>query len=249
MKKLKKNDKQILFSLLIRKYAKREIKKPKKDVIGVMKREGLYKEQRPINQVKLFMLFRKKYIQALTKSLEEPSKLYQIFYLINVTTMHKKIAKQRFIRELIRKWRFAAFAKKIAKSKLELMYKNLHASYLQMADEFFGEDNVNPSVIKEFERFGNNVGMFTGEEPQFAEDMNKKYYSTVEKKYIFERGISGDIKKPMKKTKVIKEETEKVEEIEEKRKTVKPIITGGGKKIINREYSKDLFAKYQKKQK
>ena len=80
--------------------------------------------------------------------------------------MHKKILKQRFIREFIRKWRFAAFAKKMAKKKLELMYKKLHSSYLQLADEFFGEDSINPSVIKEFEILGNNVGMFTARPPR-----------------------------------------------------------------------------------
>ena len=245
MNVLKKNDKEILFSLLIRKYAKREILQPKKDVVGVMKREGLYKESRPINQIKLFKLFRKKYIKELTKSLEEPSQLYQLYYLINVTAMHKRIAKQRFIRELIRKWRFAAFAKKIARTKLELMYKNLHASYLQMADEFFGDDNVNPSVIKEFERFGNNVGMFTGEEPQVGEDMNKKYYSTVEKKYVFDKGYGDDMRKSVKKTKIIKEETEEVEEIEEKRTSIKP--KNRNTKILNRGSKKDPFAKYKKK--
>ena len=76
----------------------------------------------------------------------------------------------------------------MARKKLELMYKNLHASYLQMADEFFGEDSVNPSVIKEFEMFGNNVGMFTGENPQIGEEINKKYYANVEKKYISANG-------------------------------------------------------------
>ena len=150
-----------------------------------MHRDALYAESRPLNQIKLFKLFRKKYIKELTSSLEEPAKLYHLYYLINVTLMHKKIAQQRFYRELIRKWRFAAFAKKMARKKLELMYKNLHASYLQMADEFFGDDSVNPSVIKEFEMFGNNVGMFTGENPQVGEELNKKYYANVEKKYIF----------------------------------------------------------------
>ena len=90
--------------------------------------------------------------------------------MINVTEMHKKIAQQRIYRELIRKWRFAALAKKITRKKLELMNKNLHASYLQTADEFFGDDNV---------------GMFIGENPQVGEDMGKKYYSNVEKKYSF----------------------------------------------------------------
>ena len=62
----------------------------------------------------------------------------------------------------------------MARKKLELMYKNLHASYLQMADEIFGdENNINPSVFKEFERFGTNVGMFTGQEPEIDEELNK----------------------------------------------------------------------------
>ena len=54
----------------------------------------------------------------------------------------------------------------MAKKKLELMYKNLHSSYLQLADEFFGKDSINPSVIKEFEILGNNVGMFTARPPR-----------------------------------------------------------------------------------
>lgn len=100
--------------------------------------------------------------------------------------MHKNIAEQRFYRELIRKWRFISFTKKMARKKLELMYKNLHASYLQMADEIFGDDNnINPSVFKEFERFGANVGMFTGQDAEVDEELNKKYYSTVDKKYVF----------------------------------------------------------------
>lgn len=87
--------------------------------------------------------------------------------------MHKKISNQRFFRELIRKWRFIAFTKKMARRKLELMYKNLHASYMQMADEIFGDDEVNPSVIKQFEMFGNNVGMFTAQEPEVGEELKK----------------------------------------------------------------------------
>ena len=42
-----------------------------------------------------------------------------------------------------------------------------------MADEFFGEDNGNPSMIKEFEMFGNNFGMFTSENPQIGGEIIK----------------------------------------------------------------------------
>ena len=81
----------------------------------------------------------------------------------------------------------------MTRKKLELMYKNLHASYLQMADEIFGEDKYNPSVFKEFERFGSNIGMFTGQQAKIDEELNKKYYSDVNKKYVFTTKASGKI--------------------------------------------------------
>ena len=107
--------------------------------------------------------------------------------------MHSNIANQRYYRELIRKWRFITFSKKMTRKKLELMYKNLHASYLQMADEIFGEDKFNPSLFKEFERFGSNIGMFTGQEAKIDEELNKRYYSDVNKKYVFTTKASGKI--------------------------------------------------------
>ena len=142
LEKIKEQYKRIKFTQLLKNYSNKMIFKPKKEAINLIHRDALYSESRPLNQIKLLKLFRKKYIQVLTSKLEEPAKLYNLYYVVNVTAMHKKIAQQRFYRELIRKWRFAAFAKKMARKKLELMYKNLHASYLQMADEFFGEGDV-----------------------------------------------------------------------------------------------------------
>ena len=43
-------------------------------------------------------------------------------------------------------------------------------------------------MIKEFEMFGNNFGIFTSENPQIGEEINKRYYANVEKKYIFVNG-------------------------------------------------------------
>ena len=169
------------------------------------------------NSVINFKLLRKKYIKEILTRLEEPSRLYKLFYLVNVTRMHKKITNQRFFRELIRKWRFIAFTKKMARRKLELMYKNLHASYMQMADEIFGDDEVNPSVIKQFEMFGNNVGMFTAQEPEVGEEMSKKYYTAVDKRYVFknDREISNEMRKSYTKKQQIIVEQEEAKEIEE----------------------------------
>ena len=200
------------FCQLLKSFNNKTIKPDKKELIRSMKREAKYAETRPQYQVKLFKLLRKKYIRTITTTLVEPSRLYRLFYLINMTKMHKNIAEQRFYRELIRKWRFISFTKKMARKKLELMYKNLHASYLQMADEIFGDDNnINPSVFKEFERFGTNVGMFTGQEPEIDEELNKKYYSTVDRKYVFTNKARASLPP---NTKIIKtEETVEEEEI------------------------------------
>jgi hypothetical protein len=238
MEDLVDHNRQLKFAEILKKFTNKTILPPKKELFNGMHRDALYSESRPINKIKLFKLFRKKYIKELTYSLEEPAKLYHLYYLINVTGMHKKIAQQRFYRELIRKWRFAAFAKKMARRKLELMYKNLHASYLQMADEFFGEDSVNPSVIKEFEMFGNNVGMFTGENPQVGEELNKKYYANVEKKYIFANGQEEGEKVKKPKKKIIKKEKEMKEELYEIEEE---------KSFELRNSKKDPFKKYKKK--
>ena len=103
-----------------------------------------------------------------------------------MTFRHKGIAERRFIREIIRKWRFATFVKVMAKRKLELMYKNLHVSYLQMANEVFGdeESSYNASVVKEFERFGTDVGMWGNEDPNIPTE--SAYVKSVNKKYVFE---------------------------------------------------------------
>ncbi len=99
--------------------------------------------------------------------------------------MHKTIAYQRFIRELVRKWRFSAFIQSISRRKLELMYKNLHVSYLQMANELFGEKGEkNGSVIKEFERIATRMGIFTNEDYNSINEEN--FCEKITKRYVFQ---------------------------------------------------------------
>ena len=69
------------------------------------------------------------------------------------------------------------------KKKMELMYKNLHVSYLEMVNSIFSdEEKINPSVVKEFERFGYGVGMFVNEDPHNPQEVKmcsggKKLYN------------------------------------------------------------------------
>ena len=230
------------FCQLLKSFNNKTIKPDKEEFVRKIRREAKYAESRPVYQVKLFKLLRKKYLKTITTSLIEPSRLYRLFYLVNMTKMHKNIAEQRFYRELIRKWRFISFTKKMARKKLELMYKNLHASYLQMADEIFGDDNnINPSVFKEFERFGANVGMFTGQDAEVDEELNKKYYSTVDKKYVFTTRASMTL--PVTK-KIIK-----TEEYEEEEQVIEGEEQGqeGDIRHSNSQHVKDKFKKYKEK--
>ena len=240
------------FCQLLKSFNDKKILPDKEEFVNKIKRDAKYAASRPFYQMKLFKLMRKKYIRTITTSLVEPSRLYCQFYLINMTKMHKNIAKQRFFRELIRKWRFISFTKKMARKKLELMYKNLHASYLQMADEIFGdENNINPSVFKEFERFGTNVGMFTGQEPEIDEELNKKYYSTVDKKYVFTTKASMTLPSVKSIIKTEKEEYEKEIMEEKKEEEVKRAASQnvGGLKKKPIEVKKGGFARkyYDKK--
>ena len=145
---------------------------------------------------------------------------------------------------MIRKWRFISFTKKMARRKLELMYKNLHASYMQMADEIFGDDEINPSVIKEFEMFGNNVGMFTGQEPEVSEDLNRRYYTTVEKKYVFKSDAPSipDLRKSYNRQKIImKQEIEEEKEAYSERKIVNRDLGHSYRVDSNKDYKKKYF--------
>ncbi len=184
--KLKQNDIFSRFCNLYKNYAMKKQIKPKIEIINNLKEKNHYEDTKGEYIKKLYSLIKKKYVKHITTSLENPHRMFKLIYLLRVLKLNKDVAKGRFLRELIRKWRFSAFVKKMARKKLELMYRNLHVSYLQMANEVFGdEDENNPSVIKEFERFGSNLGMFNSEDAQMNEEINKRYYSNVTKKYVF----------------------------------------------------------------
>ena len=199
--KLIDNDRYGRFCSLYKKFSAKKKIPQKEDLIGELKARSNYMDTQGSYLIRLFKLLRKKWVDHVCTSMVEPNKIYKLLYLLRITYMHKKVAKQRYIRELTRKWRFAAFVKKMARKKLELMYKNLHVSYLQMANEVFGDEDDNPSVMKEFERFGTNIGMFSSEEPSLNDELSKKYIKTVQKKYVFKPNVIDDDSKKIKETK------------------------------------------------
>jgi hypothetical protein len=121
---------------------------------------------------------------------KELGRVDEVSYLLKITMMHKEVARKHYIRELLRKWRFVVFMKKVAKQKMEAMYKTMHLNYLTMANEVFGDDEH--GLIKEFESFGNSIGMFSNEDLQNYEELKKKFYKNVKKRYEFDPVASGE---------------------------------------------------------
>ena len=117
---------------------------------------------------------------ALRRMLKDSPKLGKIIGIIYITKlliMKREVAHERFYRQLIRRWRYITFSKKLALNKMKTIYKNLHMTYLEMANCLFGDEGqTEPSVIKEFERFGTSVGMWENEKPgEKTEDKFIKY--------------------------------------------------------------------------
>ena len=141
-----------------------------------------------------------------------PSRILKLMYLMKLTIVSKEISEKRWIRVLIRKWRFISFSKNISKKKMAFLYKHLHVNYLEMVNDVFGEEEKsNPSVIKEFERFGANVGMWENEHPDFVEESN--FCKNVQKRFSFHapsglniRNMLNEQKKQIKEVKEVKEE-------------------------------------------
>ena len=125
----------------------------------------------------------------------------------------------------------------MTREKMELMYKNLHVSYLEMVNTIFSdEESKNPGVAKEFERFGNDIGMFINEDPYT--DFDEKLCLGVKKQYLFQNGNLGmekigEITKKVEGKKIIMKE-EYVNDLSEAKEG--DIIIGeetGNKKIVN----------------
>ena len=155
-----------------------------------------------------------------------------MMYVTRMLVMERDLAKERFLRQLIRRWRFIAFSKKLAMNKMKTIYKNLHMTYLEMANTLFGDDEKNdPSVIKEFERFSTSVGMWENEKPN--ERGEEKYVKTMKTSYVFDPSEFEKFQNKYYPT-----EYEEEEYYEEDKKKLKKRFTKNIMKILKKNINK-----------
>ena len=129
-----------------------------------------------------------------------------------------------------------------------------------MANEIFGEDNYNSnnsSVIKEFERFGNEIGLFENE--NYITSQESSFCRKIKKKYIFDTLDTDNIKLMedyykdksnihLKKEIIIKKEERKSNQvIEEENKDKEKKIKTFNRKKINDDDSENNKRTYKTK--
>ena len=74
---------------------------------------------------------------------------------------------------------------------MQVVYKNLHISYLQIIDEIFGEQQKKEgSVIKEFQRLCSKMGTFIND--NYNNPPENNFCNNISKKYSFQNFESYD---------------------------------------------------------
>ena len=173
------------FCKLYKSWAEKQQLEPKRELIDRLKQIYNYTETDGPLKLKLFKLLRKAVIYRLLKSLPKLGKVAGMMYITRLLVMKREIAHEKYFRQIIRRWRYITFSKKLAMNKMKTIYKNLHLTYLEMANCLFGDESQKePSVIKEFERFGTSVGMWENEKP--GEKTEEKFVKYSKTSYTFD---------------------------------------------------------------
>jgi hypothetical protein len=154
------------FGSLLNNWTKKNTENNKKDLINNLCIYYINKQGQKFSKIKLRKLFKQYAFKKIRQSLRPLITKIKIKKLIITTIEERKSKKNNFLKSIIRKWRFITFVNNLTKKKLELMYKNLHVSYMEMADEVLNSrDTLTSKELKQFFNSGSenkfNIGTLT----------------------------------------------------------------------------------------
>ena len=188
------------FSKLLKIFAKKSIIPDKEDLVDSLKYYVYMKITKMSASDKLYYLIRRAIIRKLLKMSKIIGNLNRTINLIKITLTHKNITKDRYLLNLIKKWRFVVFVKKMATKKMELMYKDLHVTYLEMADSVLNEGSpLGPNGANFLHDVNKDKCTFDFYDPYLVK--GSKPYKAIRKEYIFEP-VDNEFEKSVK---IIKE--------------------------------------------
>ena len=184
IKEVYKGDK---LSKTLKKVAEKLLNDDKKKFFEKTLDLSIYNKDTPILKEKLAKFLKKLTVLKIIKEgLQPASKFLKLVYLCRLTLMHNDITEKRFNREIVKRWKFIVHMQKLAKRKLESIYKNFHIQYLATANDMFGDEDNNAGVISEFSTLSEKMGMFKFESTESIEAIKKTFVkSSTVKKYNF----------------------------------------------------------------
>ena len=219
------------FCKLLKSYSKKTQIPDKEDLVDSLKYYVYIKLTKFSSSNKLYYLIRKAIIRRILNISKTAGNLNRLIRLINMTITHRKIAKDRWLLRLIKKWRFITFVKKMAMKKMELMYKDLHVNYLEMAD----------TVLKDGSPLGPNGANFLHDinKDKYIYDFYDPYlvkgakpYRAIKKQYVFEP-LDVEIERRIKTI----QEIETVDKIKEINRSYYDKDDNNNKEISNKKYT------------
>ena len=147
--------------------------------IFIQKKYGNSKENiEKYYKKKLYKYFKKITIKRLFYDSEKIRRIFEIEKLIKITKINKQISEDRWMRQIIRRWRFLTYTKILAKKKLKFLYKNLYNGYIESVKNIYNDNNLFEDQ-KESEKI--NQGMFIDVNYYNRE---REIYNKIKEKYI-----------------------------------------------------------------
>jgi len=207
---IKNNTDHNKFCKLYKKFKNKSIIPDKEDLVDSLKYYVYMKLTKINSSNNLYYLIRRAIIRKILNISKNTGSLSRILNLIKITMTHKKIAKDRWLLRLIKRWRFITFVKKMAMKKMELMYKDLHVTYLEMADSVLNEGSpLGPYGSRIMNEMNSDKYLFDFNDPYLVK--GSKAYKGMKKQYVFEP-MDAEIEERIKMIKEI-EEIDKMKEI------------------------------------
>ena len=184
------------FSKLLKIFSKKTQIPDKEDLVDSLKYYVYMKLIKVSSADKFYYLIRKAIIRKILNISKATGNLNRILHLIKITMTHRDISTDRWILRLIKKWRFITFVRKMAMKKMELMYKDLHVTYLEMADSVLNEGSpLGPNGANFLHNINKDKYAFEFYDPYLIK--GAKPYKAIKKEYVFEP-IDNEIEKTVK---------------------------------------------------
>ena len=240
--KIKNNSNGDKFCKLLKTFAKKTIIPDKEDLVDSLKYYVYLQLTKVKNTNKLYNLIRKAIIRKILNISKCIGNTTRIEHLVKMTITHKKILNDRWLLNLIRKWRFITFVKRMAMKKMELMYKDLHVTYLEMADSILKEDNPLGPYDKIFmpdHKEDKNKFLFNFNDPLLLN--GSKPYKGSKRQFVF-RPIDAEMEKEIKYI----QEIENIDKTKEISKTYYDYDYDQGKNIRSKKINKEIFKEEEK---